>query len=350
MKVLKTRILSFTCIFAMLCIILENDLVKAAGKDGVSLCLETVIPSLFPFFCLSSPLLSVLLDSKIKVLHFLRQICKIPEGSEGIILIGFLGGYPMGAKAIGDAYQCGAISKYNSERMLAFCSNCGPAFLFGIVAGLFPSPYYVSVLWIIHMLSAMSVAYIFPDLETTAKIQHIQKPENKGILGAITAMLSVCAYVILFRILLEVLKNRVFIFWPEIVGTIISGMIELTNGILSLHIIESLSFRFLLATIFVNFGGICVVMQTASVIGTLKIRSYLVGKVIQSAFSIAFSVVFLILMRLPLRRIELSLSAFVIFTGLICFLIYRKKAVEFPNYMMYNTDSIMEMGKDHAVS
>ncbi len=44
----------------------------------------------------------------------------------------------MGAKSVIALYENGTCSKVEAERLLSFCTNSGPAFIFGIVgAGVF---------------------------------------------------------------------------------------------------------------------------------------------------------------------------------------------------------------------
>jgi hypothetical protein len=56
---------------------------------------------------------------------------------------------------------------------------------------------------------------------------------------------------------------------------------------------ESLELRFFLGAIMLNFGGVCVLLQTASVAEGLDIGFYLLGKLLQTGFCILISLTFL---------------------------------------------------------
>jgi hypothetical protein len=132
-------------LFAMILLIVDSKTALSGTAQGVDLCIRTVIPSLFPFFVISVLMTSALLEQPLPFLKHLGRICGIPAGSEGIFLLGLIGGYPVGAQAVAQAWKAGSISEKAAKRMLGFCNNCGPSFLFGIAAVLFRS---VSIAWI----------------------------------------------------------------------------------------------------------------------------------------------------------------------------------------------------------
>ena len=59
-----------------------------------------------------------------------------PQGASALVL-GMLSGYPVGAQTAASLYASGQLTKEETERLLGFCSNAGPAFIFGMVGGLF---------------------------------------------------------------------------------------------------------------------------------------------------------------------------------------------------------------------
>ena len=125
------------CVFAL---IVDSQSALMGAREGLELCIKTVIPSLMPFFFLSVLLTNRLSGKKISMLRPLGRILRLPEGAESIFLIGILGGYPVGAQAISQAAQAGSLDRSNAKRMLGFCSNAGPSFNFGILGRMFSSP------------------------------------------------------------------------------------------------------------------------------------------------------------------------------------------------------------------
>lgn len=275
----------------MLLLILDGKTALEGAKAGIDLCLKTVIPSLFPFFLLSILLTGNHLGSPGPVLRLFGRIFKMPKGSETLLLPALLGGYPVGAQCISEAYRNGQLSKNNAQRLLGFCSNAGPAFLFGLVSPMFSRSWMVWVLWCIHIAGAAFVANI---LSTRDDTHYRQKnmPETDitvALQKSIYVMATVCGWIILFRVMIHFLERWIFWMIPVAAQVFITGTLELANGCCALSNISSEPLRFILCSAILSFGGLCVTMQTSSVIRGLSLRGYLSGKILQTIFSTAAS-------------------------------------------------------------
>ena len=135
----------------ILLLILDSRTALTGAKEAIDLCISSVIPSIFPFLVLSGILTPAICGLNVPILRPLSRILGIPAGSEGIFLTGILGGYPTGAQAVHQAWQRGQLNKEDAQRMLAFCSNSGPSFLFGILGAKFPVFWMLWALWGIHI-------------------------------------------------------------------------------------------------------------------------------------------------------------------------------------------------------
>ena len=272
----------------MLILILDGKTALAGAQSGVQLCLITVIPSLFPFFVLSILLNSTLSGFQLPFLGKIGQLCGIPTGAEPLLISGFLGGYPVGAQGIAEAFKAGQLSRQTAQRMLAFCNNPGPAFLFGMVASFFPESWMVWALWAIHISGALFTAVILPS-PTTDDCTLSGKSAmsaNQIMARALSAMGTVCGWIIVFRVLVEFLQRWILFLLPVSFQVAVAGMLELSNGCCFLPLIENMDMRFILCSGMLAFGGLCVTMQTISVSSGLSIRHYLLGKFIQTSFSV----------------------------------------------------------------
>lgn len=275
----------------LLILILDGKTALVGAQNGIDLCLRTVIPSLFPFFVLSILLTSSLSGSSIPLLHSIGQFCGIPEGAEGILIPGFLGGYPVGAQAIGNAYASKNISREDSLRMLSFCSNAGPAFLFGMISSLFPEKETPILLWIIHIGSALMVAVLQPVISSSransVSSQTLTLPA--ALHRSLSVMATVCGWVILFRIILSFLDRWFLWLFPTPLQVLLTGFLELSNGCCELSRITNPDLRFVVCSGMLAWGGVCVMLQTKSVSAGLPIGSYLKGKCVQCLFSLLLS-------------------------------------------------------------
>lgn len=328
------RILSiiFPCV-AMLALILDSKTALLGAEIGLELCIKTVIPSLFPFFVISILLTGMLSGYNISALRPILKLCKMPPGTESLLIVGLLGGYPVGAKCVYDAWRNGCISKDEAQRCLGFCNNAGPAFIFGICGTLFHDVWIAWILWGIHIVSALLVGLILPATkQRTAQILSM-KPVTlpEAVSNGIAAMIGVCGWVILFRVVIAFSQRWFLWFLPKNWQVIVEGLLELTNGCTSLLSVESESLRLILCACFLGFGGLCVGLQTISVAGELGTGKFFVGKVIQCAISGCMATLFasfqfrLCSPLLPIIAIIVLLLPVVL-----------KKTVDFPKKLVYN--------------
>lgn len=264
-------------LIAMGVLILDSRHAAESAWEGIELCIRTVIPSLFPFFVLS--------------IYLTGNMGK-QNAAASVVLSGFLGGYPVGAQAAAENLRRHSLNQAQANRMLMFCSQAGPAFLFGMAARQFPEVKYGWYLWATQILSAVSVAALLPKSE----IPPGMAAEDTGVSladamkDALRAISSVCGWVVLFRVILGYVGQ---IPLADPWDTLLWGILELTNGCVNLVAIEDLSTRFLLAAAMLNFGGLCVFAQTLSVARDLDIRYYLAGKLLQTGFCIPYALFFL---------------------------------------------------------
>lgn len=272
----------------MLILILDGKTALHGAREALELCLNTVIPGLFPFFVLSPVLVGSLRGDWLRPIG---KLCRIPEGAESLLLVGFLGGYPTGAQCIANCCRNGTLEKQQAQRLLGFCSNAGPSFIFGILGSVFQDFRVPWLLWAIHILSALSAGILLPPAPET-KNRPISIPPvtlKDSLDKAIRSMAAVCGWVVLFRILISFLERYLLWMIPSGIGIVMTGLLELTNGCCGLVEIQQEGLRFLLCSLFLSFGGLCVTMQTISVTEGLSIRVYLQGKAIQTAFSLCFA-------------------------------------------------------------
>ena len=95
MKGQRKIITGILAALAMLMIILDTKTAIQGSREGIRLCLQTVIPALFPFFILSGIVNNFLWGKHLPLLHPLAALCKIPKGSESLLVLGLIGGYPV---------------------------------------------------------------------------------------------------------------------------------------------------------------------------------------------------------------------------------------------------------------
>lgn len=336
-------------------LIIDTKTALSGGADAIELCIRTVIPSLFPFLVLSTVMTENLFGLHLPFLRPLGKLYGIPGGAESLLCIGLVGGYPVGAKCISDAYQDGQLAKNVAHRMLMFCNNAGPAFFFGIIAIQFSMRWVPWALWCIHIVSALLVGIIMhlkkghvtiskkaSDISMQPTLQH-----------SIHIMAQICAWIMLFRISLAFIRKWLLPFLPHTAGVILAGFLELTGGCCQLHEIENPGLRFIIAAEMLAFGGICVAMQTQSVIGKLNIKYYFAGKIIQTIFSTILAYCVQLLFPIAYRYSAPPTAAIILllFPATIGIILWKhKKRVAIHEQFVYNDHTAERVRKYHVIS
>ena len=326
--------------WGMLVVILDGKTAVSGVRDGLELCLSTLIPSLFPFFVLSSLITSSLAGHPIGVLQSVCRFCRMGSGAESFLAVGILGGYPVGAANIAGAAAKGLLSEKEAQRLTVFCNNAGPSFLFGMLGPLFPDQRWAWLLWAIQIAASLLTGFLLPggSTEPIAPTKSHTASLSECLNRSIKSMVLVCGWVVLFRMILGFLQRWILWLFPSPVQIILTGLLELANGCLALSGIKSTNLLFLLAAVMLSMGGICVWMQTKAVFPQLKLSRYILGRILHCIICFLLS-----LLMLPLLsgiRWD-SAAAVLMIVGIVgLFLIFTlrkwKKAVAFYNSMMYN--------------
>lgn len=315
----------------MAVLILDNRCALRGAAEGIELCVKTVIPSLFPFFVLSS----ILTASATGLAKPLAALFGVTPNAGGALISGLLGGYPVGARSISQACAEGSLTPQEAQRLLPICNQCGPAFIFGITGSLLGSPVYSALIWGLHILSAILVARLL--LPKPRKVLHHPSAKMQGsslaeaMTQSIRSIATVCGWIVLFRVMFS-FSDRWFL-WaiPQERRILLCGLLELTNGCTDLYQITDIGSRFVLATLFTGFGGFCVGLQTLSLLHReIRPRYYFPGKIAQAGIST------LIAGLLTGSHYLLGLS--VTGLGLVMLILakFRKKTVAFPRKRVYN--------------
>ena len=323
---------------SFLALILDSQTAAKGAAEGIELCVRTVIPSLFPFFIISILLTVELAGSEFTLFRPLGRLCKLPRGTESILLTGLLGGYPIGAHSICTSFTSGKISKAVAQHMLGFCNNAGPAFIFGMVGPLFDNNYVALLLWLIHIGSAIMTGIILPRTAAHEVMTTASHSDSFGqvMIKSIQAMANVCGWVVIFRVILCFISHWILWVLPQHLQILLSGILELSNGCFELTSIDNDSVRFVYASVFLALGGICVLMQTTSAVSQagLDLGRYIPGKLTQASLSVILAVptanlIFPLEKRIPYTILLLPLSCLML---LKIFMIARKNNSSIPAF------------------
>lgn len=307
-------------IFTSLSLIIFPSEAVGAAKNGVEMCLYIVIPSLFPFFVIAtlsanlgfSERLGKFTGPIMQPLFRLNGNCAVP------LILGLIGGYPVGTKATVELYKNGHCTKNEAERLLGFCNNSGPAFIFGIVgAYVFKSVMIGTVIYVIHILTSLIIGVLFrftapagkkrksDSVIISGKRKSITSAFIYSVTSSFSAMLNISAFVIFFAVMINILTTSGLL--PIIsqklsgilfngnsmaVKSVLSGMIEMTSGICSLSpAYSSPALIAALASFLLGWAGLSIHCQILSILGDtdLSVKYLFAGKAAHGVLSAIFT-------------------------------------------------------------
>lgn len=281
------------------------DQAISGAKDGLVLCYNVIVPSLFPFFVLSSLVVDLGLAAYLgrAMEGLMRPLFRVSGSCAAAVALGFIGGYPVGARTALQLYQQGLCTKTEAERLLAFCNNSGPAFILGVVgAGVFGDSRVGLLLYLTHALASLLVGLMFrfyggrEERRTAARpkpIQTVTVPAafTGAVARSLQSTLNICAFVVFFAVVLQLLSAcGVFTalarllalagFEPEWARRLVAGLLELSSGVSSLRGGAQLTGRISMAAFMLGWAGLSVHCQVLSFLvdSGLSAKTYLVGK------------------------------------------------------------------------
>ena len=265
----------------------DAERVRAAAAEGLALCGRSVIPALFPFMAASTMLVSMGFGEwAAPRLSGLMSLYRLPGPAAVPLLLGLVGGYPIGARTAAELHQKGLLTRDEAERLLGFCNNSNPVFLISVLGtGVFGSPRAGVYLWLIHILSALLTGFFFrggPEPPRRRALPRLSPCPSLpaalvgGIRGAAGSIVSVCGFVIFFYVLASPLT--------ALGGPLGAGLVGLLELFSLTPLLTPDRLGFVLASACAAWGGASILCQTAAVLegSGLRLRTCVLGKALQA--------------------------------------------------------------------
>lgn len=306
---MKQRIITLFCICLLLFLLVHPEEALLSAKDGMSLWLNVMIPTLLPFLILTGILLKTgnipqLLEP---LAPFWKHFFGISPAGAYVLILGFLCGYPMGAKLAHDLYINHQISQREGEYLLTFSCNASPAFIFSylsqnILEGKIPPHSLLLILLSADFVCMLFFRFLVYHGNTVSSV----KPEYRkketyqqdstgvildvSIMSGFETITRLGGYILIFSLLF----TGFYHYWPFCSQNkiLLTSPIELTTG---LHQIAQSAFswkiKYITSMTLTAFGGFCVMFQTKSVLEEkLSILPYIFAKCLNSSLVFLFLV------------------------------------------------------------
>lgn len=282
--------LCYMTVFVIILFFKNSDIAAKWVTNGLHVCTARLIPSIFPFTVISAVALEIGIGRLIPrtVKKLLGKIFGISGDGVTVIILGWLCGFPIGAKCAGNLYGNGNTDEEEYNRIICISSTPSPAFLIGAVGvGMLGSASAGVCLYAISVFSSVTVGVLqnrkkdgtHRAMRDAPTLEHIQfsKIFTRAVSESAAAMLNICAFVVFFSAFLGVLEQSLsFISLSETAKALLFGTFELTSGLTLISSLSSPS-SFALCALAVGWSGLSVHFQTLYVCSDkpLKIRKYL---------------------------------------------------------------------------
>lgn len=307
----KLSVLAALC--ALFVLLTASQEAVSCCKSSLKLCINLIIPSLFPFFVLSGLLNNLGFPQLLGRTLGKRagKFFNVSGTGFSAFFIGICGGYPLGAVYIAAMEEQGKISPKEAEVLLGFCNNTGPAFLIGAVgSGVFHSVKAGLLLYIIHIISALICGLLLSGKEefssavlTSSPLPGFSDALSSAVKSSVLNMLNVCGFVLTFGVFTGLLEAGGFL--PALcnflaahtgidygsIRAFLIGLFELGGGVGAMEGFPLNRENLALAAFMVGFGGLSVHFQTLSAIADKDIKSarHFVGRVLSAALAAVFA-------------------------------------------------------------
>ncbi len=288
-------IISSFVIFILAFMLLKFPAHSADGvKKGIEICLNSLIPSLYPFMIITNIYaLSGLADFNVLFIDRIsRFLFRLPGKCASVIFFSFIGGLPIGTTMSVRLYERGIISREQCARMICFCVNPGPAFVISAVGTTMLGSKKIGLLIYVSLILSSFIIGIITRYFSSEDENYVESKirggavadkglsVEKAVAASSKAMFAICGWVVAFSCVNELIENMNI---AEGIRSFFLCVSEITNGSLA----ASKNYPVPIVAAVVGFSGFCGHFQLMSSIqrAGLKYKYFLVSRIVNSGIS-----------------------------------------------------------------
>ena len=276
----KNLLILYFLIIIEFIILSKSNIVIKSVINASYMFITKVFPSLFPTMIIGNLLVK---NNVWKIIPtFIKNIFKKLFGYNdamiSIFIISMFTGSPSNGMYINEYLEKKIINEKEAETLLCTTHFINPLFVIGGVGkGVFNDAKIGFIILLLLYLSNFIKAFILREKNTNENKTinenntNIIKDFTNVIKNSLNALLMIFGIIIIFNLLISLITN-IFLL-NDITSVILNGLLEMTGGVISLETLNiNFYLKLLLAYYFLNFGGLCIQMQTLGMLQNEKIR------------------------------------------------------------------------------
>ncbi len=300
MKIIKPIFLTLTIIIFLF----NLDIVINSTLSASYLFITKVFVSIFPFIILSDILFYFNYDLFLKKIfgNIISKLFNVSKNTSIIYVLSILTSHPTNSIYIKEMLDRKEIDENDINKILLTTYFPSIAFVIGTIGiGIYHSIKVGVFLYLTILIKNILIGIFLRGKNLCKEVPSIKKNKitlqetiSKSIIKGINTSYIILGNIIIFTIIVNLLNNYLNI--NNTLLSLISGMLEMTNGIFMISNLNiNLSQKILLTSFILNFSGLSIIFQTTSILNKYKIniKKILIIKLIFSVIAILL-VVFLL--------------------------------------------------------
>ena len=304
------KLLTFFFLLLVGCILTHPQLCLYYAGMGLELWFRNMLPSLLPFMILSGVMVQMKITEKFAMIIYpiVKPLYQVRKNVCYAMLMGFLCGFPMGARVVNDLYTKQMLTRREAEYLLSFCKYICPVYFCTFALPLLERklvlPYLFGMYGIPLLYGLVLRHTLYRDLTKTTVpsaaglvcceyaataqplvpkhllAESLLAGTDRSVQSSVQAMLSLGGYMMLYN-LLNMIPHMLF---GHPIAPL-SPLLEITGGLKLLGTAHPLY-----SLLALSFGGLCCIAQTYNCIGNsnLSIGSYILHKLVLTLLNAAF--------------------------------------------------------------
>lgn len=274
MKKIYKILLLVSLIILLVLYFINSSFIINSLLDYTKLFYTKLFPSSFIFFVFST----LLIDYKI------LDLIPINITSFYVFILSLISGFSSGAKYTKDLLERNVISKSEAKSILKFTHNPNPLFIIGSINTIINDKN-ICIKLLLSIILSNLIIFIFSKKNKSITKNYSPYPKSfsssltNAIYSSLKTILLIYGTSIFFFLIANIINKYIYI--NTHLYVLIFGLFDLTKGIFSTSIINSITERLFFILLFLSFGSLSIHMQVKSILNNNELYiSFFKGRII----------------------------------------------------------------------